>query len=169
LPASFNIRGPFRVPLDPTVTGKWIKAGCPDFWLGPKVQRFTDEPGCYVFAMRAGKGIRPIYVGKATKSFRQECFAPHKIACHYGPALSNAGKGTPVIFLVVLKRKKGKVNKRAIAKVESFLIQNAMKQNPNLSNIKGKKEEHWIIEGVIRSGKGKVPSAAKKFKSAVGL
>jgi hypothetical protein len=113
--------------------------------------------------------IRPIYVGKATKSFRQECFAPHKIACHYGPALSNAGKGTPVIFLVVLERKKGKVNKRAIAKVESFLIQNAMKKNPNLSNIKGKKEEHWIIEGVIRSGKGKTPSAAKKFKSAVGL
>ena len=70
---------------------------------------------------------------------------------------------------MVLERKKGKVNKRAIAKVESFLIQNAMKKNPNLSNIKGKKEEHWIIEGVIRSGKGKAPLAAKKFKSAVGL
>jgi hypothetical protein len=119
--------------------------------------------------MRAGKGVRPIYVGKATKSFKHECFALHKIACHYGPALSNSGKGTPVLFLVALKRRKGKVSKRAIAKVESFLIQNAMKKNPDLSNIKGKKEEHWSIEGVIRSGKGKASAAATSFKRALGL
>jgi len=119
--------------------------------------------------MRAGKGFRPIYVGRATKSFKQECFASHKISCHYGPALLNAGKGTPILFLVVLERTKGKVNKSAIKKVESFLIQNAMKKNPYLSNIKGKKSEHWSIDGVIRSGKGKVSSAAKLFKGALGL
>jgi hypothetical protein len=157
------------VPLDPAVKGKWIKVGCPDFWSDPRVQRFAPKFGCYVFAMRAGKGFRPIYIGKATRSFKQECFAQHKIASHYGPAMSNAGKGTPVIFLVILEHNKGKVNKKAIAKVESFLIQNAMKKNPELSNIRGKKEEHWIIEGVIRSGKGKLSESAKEFKSAIGL
>ena len=119
--------------------------------------------------MRAGKGFRPIYVGRATKSFKQECFASHKISSHYGPALLNAGKGTPVLFLAVLERTKGKVNKSAIKKVEFFLIQNAVKKNPDLSNVKGKKSEHWSIDGVIRSGKGKVSSSARLFKGALGL
>ena len=169
MPAAFKVRGPFPVPLDPNVNGKWIRAGCPEFWADNHLERFAHNAGCYVFAMRASKGIRPIYVGKATKSFKQECFAPHKIACHYGPALSNAGKGTAVMFLVVLERVKGKVSKKGIAKVESFLIQNAMKKNPNLSNIHGKKEEHWTIEGVIRGGKGKASDAARKFRGALGL
>jgi len=169
LPASFRIRGPFQVPLDQNVNSKWIKDGCPEFWSSPGAENFARQCGCYVFAMRAGKGFRPIYVGRATKSFKQECFASHKISCHYGPALLNAGKGTPILFLVVLERTKGKVNKSAIKKVESFLIQNAMKKNPYLSNIKGKKSEHWSIDGVIRSGKGKVSSAAKLFKGALGL
>lgn len=169
MPSSFTVKGPFRIPLERNTNSKWIKAGCPDFWCHPQIDDLKHESGCYVFAMRAGKGFRPIYVGKATKGFKQECFAAHKIACHYGPALSKAGKGTPVLFLVILNHHKGKVNKKAIAKVEAFLIQNAMKKNPDLSNIKGKKEEHWIINGVIRSGKGKASKAAKAFRSAVGL
>jgi hypothetical protein len=169
MPASFDIRGPFSVPLDQNVKGKWIKAHCPEFWSEPRTEDLAERRGCYVFAIRAGKGFRPIYVGKATKSYRQECFSHHKIACHYGPALSNSTRGTPVLFLIVIKQAKGKLNKNAIARVESFLIQNAMKKNPELSNIKGKKEEHWSIEGVIRSGKGNVSTAAKTFKRAVGL
>jgi hypothetical protein len=169
MPASFRIRGPFEVPLDPNVNSKWIKDGCQEFWSTSGAEGFADRCGCYVFAMRASKGFRPIYVGKAPKSFKQECFASHKISCHYGPALLNSGKGAPVLFLVVLKHTKGKVNKSAIKKVESFLIQNAMKKNPDLSNIKGKKVEHWSIDGVIRSGKGKVSSPAKLFKRALGF
>jgi len=151
------------------VKRKWIKHGCADFWSEPQTQKFAYDVGCYVFAIRAGKGFRPIYVGRATKSFKQECFAAHKISSHYGPALLNSGKGTPILFLVILERTKGKVNKSAIKKVESFLIQNAMKKNPDLSNIKGKKSEHWSINGVIRSRKGKVSSAAKLFRGALGL
>ena len=33
--------------------------------------------GCYVLGIRAGQGYTPIYVGKATKSFAQECFTAH--------------------------------------------------------------------------------------------
>ena len=61
------------------------------------------------------------------------------------------------------------MNRRAIAKVEAFLIQNAMKKNPDLSNIHGKKSEHRSIDGVIRSGKGKASNSAQEFKAALGL
>jgi hypothetical protein len=160
-------RGPFEVPL--VKNKRLVKPGCPEFWSKPEVDELANQRGCYVFAMRAGRGITPIYVGKATKNFKQECFAVQKIAYHYGPALLEYKRGRPVLFLVVLERTKGKVNKRAIAKVEFFLIQNAMKKNPELSNIKGKREEHWSIGGVIRSGRGKVAAEAKAFKAAMGL
>ena len=83
MPASFVIRGPFKVPLDQTVKSKWIKNGCPEFWATLAGQKYAQECGCYVFAMRASKGFRPIYVGRATKSFKQECFASHKISNHW--------------------------------------------------------------------------------------
>jgi hypothetical protein len=118
LPASFKIRGPFVVPL--VKNKRLVKPGCPEFWSKPKVDKLSDQCGCYVFAMRAGKGITPIYVGKATKTFKQECFADSKIARHYGPALLDYKRGRPVLFLVVLERTRGKVNKRAIAKVDFF-------------------------------------------------
>src|SRR5580658_6073510 len=146
---SFRTRGPFEIRL--VKNKRLIRPGCPEFRFKPKVDELASQRGCYLFAIRAGKGITPVYIGKATKNFKQECFAPSKIAYHYGPALLEYKKGRPALFLVVLKRTKGKVNKRAIAKVELFLIQNAMKKNSDLSNIKGKREERWSIGGVIRS------------------
>jgi hypothetical protein len=169
LPASFEIHGPFKVPLDPTVRVKAVRTGCPEFWKqAEETERLADRCGCYAFAMRAGKGITPIYVGKATASFKKECFAPHKIASHYNKALANSGKGTALMFFVVLRKTKGKTNKTAIKQVELFLIQNAIKKNSDLSNIKGRKEKKWSIDGVIRS-KGKVSKKAKTFRSALGL
>ena len=35
----------------------------------------AEERGCYVFAMR-NRGLNPIYVGKATRCFKQETFNP---------------------------------------------------------------------------------------------
>jgi hypothetical protein len=68
---------------------------------------------------------------------------------HYGPALSNYGKGTPVLFLVAMERTKGKASKTAIAKVESFLIQNAMKKNPNPLDFA---HIHIIVAPVVKAG-----------------
>jgi hypothetical protein len=167
--ASFEIQGPFVIPLDPTINKKAIRPRCPELWLDPEAGKFAEACGCYVFAMRAGRGSRPIYVGKAARTFRQECFTPHKIASHYQKALLNAERAKPVIFLVVLKRRRGRVNEKAINDVEKFLIQNAMKKNPELSNIQGRKGHRWSIDGVIRSGQGKPSAKAKTFKSALGM
>jgi hypothetical protein len=166
---TFKIYGPYRIPVENGVQARYIKTGCPHFWEQETTGRLVNECGCYLFALRAGKGFRPIYVGRATKGFRKECFAHHKIAAHYGPALCNSTCGTPVLFLVVLRQKKGLTNKKAIAKVERFLIQTAMKKNPDLSNVKGKREERWRIKGVVRGGKGKVSRAARQFRTAIGL
>jgi hypothetical protein len=60
---------------------------------------FADEVGCYICAIRAGRGYVPIYVGQATVGFRKECFDHHKLD-HYNKARDiRDKKGTPVLFL----------------------------------------------------------------------
>jgi hypothetical protein len=166
--ANFRIYGPFEIPVEGEY-GKYIEINCPAFWEKPETAKFAHKRGCYLFAIRAARGYRPIYIGKTARSFEQECFTSHKLSAHFQPALANAGKGTPVLFLVVLKQAEGPTNRKAIGRVESFLIQNALVKNHDLSNIQGKKEEKWGISGVIRGGKGKASKSVKAFKSALGL
>ncbi len=73
------------------------------------------------------------------------------------------------MFLVVFQRKRGARNIGAIKKVETFLIQNALKKNPDLSNIKGTKQQRWSIKGVIRSGRGEATKESRLFKATLGL
>lgn len=164
--ATFRVRGPFKIPCEGK-SNRYIEPGCPRFWTNPRAGRFAEERGCYLFAIRAGKGYRPVYVGKTKNSFEKECFAFHKTAAHYQRALD--GKGTPVMFLLVLGRGKGPINKRAVGQVESFLIQIAVAKNRRLSNVKGTKQEEWEIMGVIRGGRGKVSEDARLFRKALGL
>ena len=166
--ATFQVHGPFRIPLSGQ-NHRYLIPGCPEFWAQPGTGDLALECGCYLFAIRAAKGYRPVYVGKTTSTFEKECFAPHKVAYHYQRAISEMKKGTPVLFLVVLKRTKGRTNERAISQVESFLIQNALAKNPQLSNVRGTKEEKWSITGVIRGGKGKFSKSAAQLRKAVGL
>ena len=92
----FEPIGPFTVPLVSGRNGRHIETNCPAFReANPDMGK---RRGCYVFAKSAGGGFCPIYVGRATKSFKQECFSYHKIAQHYAPALSDMGKGRTVMF-----------------------------------------------------------------------
>lgn len=64
----FKVEGPLEVPFS---QGKAAKSISPkeakEFWEHhPHLERGR---GCYIFAIRAGRGITPAYVGKATKTF----------------------------------------------------------------------------------------------------
>jgi hypothetical protein len=163
----FDAVGPFRVPIVKERNGCYIERGCPEFW--GEHAATAAKKGCYVFAIRAGRGFKPIYVGKTVRSFEQECFADHKIASHYTPAIARIGRGTPVMFFVVPRTRRGKPNARVLGDLETFLIQVASTKNPALSNIQQRKEARWGISGVIRGGKGKPGKAARELRSAVGL
>ncbi len=158
---TFLVEGPLNVPYyqgkaGRTITDDDIKT----FWLKHEV--ISKGRGCYVFGIRAGKGLTPGYVGKATKSFKQETFAPHKLT-RYQQFLADYQKGTPVLFFVTAPKKKGAPNSAHIRQLETFLIQVALASNPELLNIKGTKAERWGIAGVLRS-KGKPSASAQQFK-----
>jgi len=163
----FDVAGPILVPCLEGAAGKHIGP--------PEGRKFFEEnpalakaKGCYVFGVRAGKGITPVYVGRATKSFGQECFTLHKLE-KYNRGLLDYVKGTPVIFLVVLRIRKGATNLKAISELEYYLIQIAFNRNENLLNERRVNRPVWGIPGVVRGGKGKPSRDAGSFVRAMGL
>ena len=124
----------------------------------------AQQVGCYVFAIRAGRGMRPWYVGQATASFKQEVFAPDKLN-KYDQCLRKIGKGSPIMFFVSYPTKQGATNRKHIDELETFLIQTAHVINKDLRNVHGKKEPMWSITGVTRSGKGKPSNSAVTFRN----
>lgn len=165
----FSVCGPYDIHLEPNAGGKMVAKNLDAFW--DEVGEHRHDLGTYVFAIRAGKGYTPIYVGKTTKqSFEHEAFTVTNRAKHYNPALLGYKKGVPVLFLIVHPRGKGKVNSKAIDQVETFFIDVASIKNPNLSNVKKKQQHKWRVSGVVRAkqGEGKA-NAAQELKRALGL
>jgi len=164
---TYGVIGPIVIP---TYEGKAAKVITADkiemFWkVNPGL---PAKRGCYVFGIRAGKGIRPFYVGRATKNFKREVFQPHKLA-KYQQTLADYRKGTPVLFFVAAPGGKGAPNVSAVEEMEDYLIQTAVTRNPHLLNVKGTKREQFAIAGVLRSGVGKPSKSARSFRQCMGI
>jgi hypothetical protein len=164
--AFFDVAGPYEIPVTKLARAKHIETGCREFWR--RHVDIQDRKGCYIFAIKAGKGYTPIYVGKATKSFHQECFAVHKTGDHYNRALANMGRGTPVMTFLVAEKRRGKVNARSVEDLETTLIRWARDKNPHLSNKAKRGVYTWGINGVEGGKPGKPSKAAGDFKKIIG-
>src|SRR3989337_1962082 len=108
--AEFLISGPYDIPFEHAGGGRRLYYK--DFWdQTADLKLISDERGVYLFGVREGKGFTPLYIGSATKSFRQECFNQsnrHK----YLDGLADYKKCSPVMFFVVHPKQKGKTNIR---------------------------------------------------------
>jgi hypothetical protein len=162
----FNYHGPFVIPflktrvggrlISPQANSKAIKTFWTDVTKATKLPLETHI-GCYIFGMKAGRGITPHYIGKTTANFQQEVFGLHQIH-RYNTALSNAKKGTPVMFFVECRvNTSAKVTTRKeIGQLEKFLINLGFMVNPNIQNTQHVNQQPiWGIEGVVRSTKGR--------------
>lgn len=165
--SEFLVSGPFVVPLHKGKAGRIVTAekGRSFFASHPTL---VEKKGCYIFGVRSGGGIIPTYVGKATKSFGQECFTSHKLGkCN--ESLVEFSKGTLVMFVFACAPAKGKAPVSQISLLEDFLIQTALSVNDQLLNVRQTKQAEWSIRGIIRSGSGKPSAAASLAKSMLGI
>lgn len=164
---SFVVHGPYDITFEARKGGRTLVFD--DFWAEDSpAADVAAECGCYVFAIRTGPGLIPIYVGKATKTFEQETFNPsnrHK----YHNGFSDYAKGTPVMYFVLHPHQRGKTNNKVIAEIEDFLIQAGVVKNPDIQNVKGTSQPTWSIKGVVRSGAGKRTDAERQFGRLFGL
>jgi hypothetical protein len=163
--ASFSVQGPFVVQTTKLPVGRQINAtNGQAFWAIHT--GLANQIGCYLFAFQAAKGYKPIYAGKATKSFGQEVFTSHKLN-HFNTGLGHQKKGTPVLFFVSLNKTVGPINKTAIDEAESYLIQAGLAANINLLNDKKTKVATWSINGIVRSKVGKPSVSAVELRRCI--
>ena len=134
----------------------------------------SEACGCYVFAIRAGKGYTPYYVGQACKrSLLRESMNPSNIG-KYNSACS-ASNGRPFVFFLPMRTPKGRYRKKgtgtgALDFLERWLIATAISKNDTLINTK---QTHFLrnitVAGVFNANKGKPPKASQQLKRALGI
>lgn len=170
----FKVVGPIPIPTEKATNSnkiKWIHdEQVSEFWQDEHAKALKEKIGCYVFALRAGRGYTPWYVGQASKSFEQEIFTDHKVHKKYNSVLRKGRQGTPVMLFVCRNDNRRKIAQPELNSLETFLIQSALFKNPELTNIQGTKNiPEWTIRGVIRSGKGSSGTLSGIFKKMMGL
>ena len=110
----YEVSGPFEVQRKTAKAGTTLdfsNSALESFWERVERERsgLAAGAGCYLFAVRAARGIRPWYVGQAKVAFDQECFN-HRNRNIYRDVMDDSAKGTPVLFLIArLTKKKGKL------------------------------------------------------------
>lgn len=163
---TFDVLGPYDVPTSPNSRVITTDEGKSFFRANPHLR---GRRGAYVFGVRSGGGITPVYVGRSTRTYDKECFTADK-ALKYTKGLSAYARGTPVLFFVASPRKVGKPNAKVIGDLEDFLIQNAKARNKDLVNKVGAGESNWSIRGALRSAsQGPPPKPAREFKRMMGF
>ena len=158
---TFEVLGPYEIPMPDDSRVITRDEGQAFFRAHPHI-------GAYVFGLRSGGGMTPIYVGEATRKYDQECFTNDKLL-KYAIGMARYEKGTPILFLVASPQGKGRVNVKVIDDLENFLIQNAKAKNPHLVNKTGTKEADWAIQGVVRRKGGKTSASARALRSMMGF
>ena len=173
----YETYGEFVVPRKQTPKGKVFDDSTKvlnDFWdmVDQQTPGLSKARGCYIFAIKAGKGIKPWYVGQTKKTFRDECFQPQKKS-HYNNVINDIAKGTPVMILVARHTPKGKLAKALPLSeadfVEQLLISQSLSANSELVNTKNTAFIKKIrVPGVLNSPAGKPSPGAKLLKSLLG-
>ncbi len=164
---SFKVVGPLKVHFSKDVGGRTIRdADIDSFWGSHS--KYKKRRGCYVFSMRTGGGLKPGYVGKTKKNFKQEVFGAHQLTRYY-EFMASYKVGRPVLFFVLAHQAKGKPNDSKIREVEKYLIDLGLTANEDLLNKRDTKQPGWGIQGVIRGGQGKVSAGTSSFRKMLGI
>lgn len=135
----------------------------------------AEACGCYLFAMRAGKGLMPYYVGQACKrSLSKEALNSANIV-KFNKILSNRN-GTPVIFLLPMRTPSGKFRKQKKTNgglneldfLERWLIAAALEKNSTLIN---NKETYFLrnihVSGIFNPRQGEATLASQELAKAL--
>jgi len=170
-PRQYTVHGPFEVPLIKGTGGRLVdnnRDKLQAFWK--EVGEHKSLKGVYVFGIFFGRAWTPWYVGKTGRqTFEGEVFNVNNIN-KYNRAIVKDARGTPVIFLIAHPRTQGPIATNQITNVERFFIRLAYTKNPNLLNERNlPTADDWAVKGVIRSGQGAPPDAARKLKRMIGL
>ena len=120
--------------------------------------RFTENYGCYVFAIKTDTELKPVYVGQAFKQpLGHESFTSNK-RWKLDKALTKTIGGTLLVQFIVPVDDEP-LTQRMLNEMESALIQFAYRKNPRIENKKRVKKPiknqltEWSIDWDSDNGK----------------
>lgn len=125
--SDFIVGSPVDVVVEGTGRNKFITAACKRSFLDSEdFAWYANKQGVYVFALRAGKGYKPWYVGKTNgqKGMSRECMTDNKVN-KYNEAMRRSN-GSPVLFFVVPPGSKRVAAKPVVTDMERQLTQDAL-------------------------------------------
>jgi hypothetical protein len=155
----FEPHGPFELPRS---NGGVDRSRKNSFWelVDKSHASLSSAVGCYIFAIKAGKGFTPWYVGKTEKlSFGSETWQDGKLLI-YGEVIRKYEKGKPVLFLLPKLTNKGKFSKPttrrigAVAALEEMLIGTCLHRNRELLNKKMTRYKAMHVPGYLNDQPG---------------
>lgn len=166
----FRVTSPLDIPFRKAKSGvkRIEKEHKRKFWGTKPSKRYRTRRGCYIFAVKTGRGYKAGYVGMTSSKFEGEVFAEGKLG-HYNALLADYKRGKPVLFLILAPANKGKPSKSKIMALEKQLILLAKAENSKLRNKVGTRLPKWGIAGVLRGRQGKVSFGAKVLRHMIGI
>jgi hypothetical protein len=176
---NFGVLGPFEIVR---FGGKNLITKASKAYLENALEEeragLSEACGCYVFAVKAGRGYTPHYVGQASRQpIAKEALNPTNQG-NFNELLGRVGKGTPVLFVIPLLTPGGKFRKRTISDggldvvdfLEQWLITIALAKNPDLINSSHTRHMRNVhVPGMLNSNRGEHTLASRKLKRALGL
>jgi hypothetical protein len=165
----FEPYGPFTLPRSNGAVDRNKKK---PFW--GKIEKshpsLSNAVGCYIFAVKAGKGFTPWYVGKTEKlSFGRETWQDGKLLI-YGEVIRKYNRGKPVLFLLAKVTSKGKFTKPtkrrnlgSVSALEEMLIGTCLQRNRELLNKKLVKYRAMHVPGYLNDQRGKRTKEAESL------
>jgi hypothetical protein len=172
---TFETYGPFAVPIKDRALDKSREAA---FWSSVEeaAPGLSGAIGCYIFAVRAGRGMRPWYVGKTDRAgFKREVFQDNKFRLYF-EILRQRKRGTALLFFIARHTPRGRFAKvsvnenRAISTLEELLIGTALTRNPKLINKRATKHFREIqVPGYMNESAGARPKDARQLATLLGV
>jgi len=172
----FETYGPYRLERNDQGLLAATAADRRSFWdsVDEETPELSYACGCYIFSIRAPRGSRPWYVGKAEKStFRRECLTAHKIN-HFNQAIAGR-RGYPELTLLAQVTPRDKFRKptnskrKAIRELETMLIGMGVSRNRDLLNIqKTKMLRELSVRGFLNTQRLATSGPAKALRDLFG-
>lgn len=165
----FRVYGPFELPRQKSGLVAADAASRRTFWavIEDASPGLTQACGCYVFAIKAARGIKPWYVGKSEKQpFRKECLTPHKIN-HYNDG-TVPRRGRPLLYLIAQVAPSGRFRKPTSTKRPAIAAL-ALTKNSELLNVSGTRmHRELVVHGVLNSPSRGTGVAGKELRKILG-
>ena len=172
----FQVYGPYRLKRNGQKLLAATAADRREFWdaVDEDIPCLSYACGCYIFSIKAPRGSKPWYIGKAEKStFRRECLTAHKIN-HFNQAIVGR-RGYPELTLLAQVtpydklRKPTSTKRPAIRELETMLIGMGISRNPKLLNIqKTKMLRELRVNGFFNTERLATSGPAKALRNLLG-